>query len=163
MKEIERKFVARSIPEELTTGNDHLITQYYLSFDPETRIRSVNDDVFYLTKKSSTPDSMIREEDEKQISSADFNRIRRELTPEQKRCVISKYRSRLMIPGCKEAVADKFIDPDMSFYLVEVEFDSVKDATDFTVPSWVEREVTNDHRYRSAEIAQARCIIDLPN
>ena len=67
--EIERKLLIKEIPD-LTNTVYTEITQGYLSFDPEIRIRK-DSDKYYITQKSNG--DIAREEIEKEIDTITYN------------------------------------------------------------------------------------------
>ncbi len=63
--EIERKFLieAKNIPYDLKTLDTYEITQSYISFSPEIRLRNVDNTMFFLTIKASVDfRGMVRDE-----------------------------------------------------------------------------------------------------
>ena len=63
MKEIEKKYLVNKLPN-LSTCKKSNIIQGYISYNPETRIRKI-DNSFFITYKSN--EFLIRDEDEKEI------------------------------------------------------------------------------------------------
>lgn len=52
-KEIERKFLVKTLPANLEAYPKKEIEQFYLSLIPEIRVRRSGDNYFYETKRSS--------------------------------------------------------------------------------------------------------------
>lgn len=154
--EIERKFYADYIPELLRGQYPCILTQYYLSTDPDLRVRSVDDKEFYLTYKSETDDPAVRNEFEVSISKSEFDKLKARclLDDSGKELMVSKIRNKLYLQGYDKATFDIFRRPKLSGYWIEIEFDSVEEAKNFVPPDWFRAEVTDDKFYRSSNLAK---------
>jgi len=167
MKEIERKYLLKSIPSEYVINRTLLIGQYYFgSKDFDTRVRyelplsNIEDraaegpPVYTLTIKSKDKtDSRIEhtifvtEEKGKELINSPL------ITS-----FVFKVRQFYNIPTIKgEVVIDHFSNEFKNKIdtLMEVEFETEEDSNSFNSEdhSWLGKEVTNDPFYRNINLA----------
>jgi adenylate cyclase len=145
--EIERKFLVKKIPDNLDTYEKIDMTQGYLNTDPVVRVRKENDD-YVLTYKGSGL-----------LSHSEYNLPLNKEAFEHllKKCdgiIISKSRYKIPIENNLTAELDIFKGDLDSLKLVEVEFDSVEEANNFTPPEWFGEDVTTDGRYHNSYISK---------
>ena len=145
--EIERKFLVKKIPDNLDTYEKIDMTQGYLNTDPVVRVRKENDD-YILTYKGSGL-----------LSHSEYNLPLNKEAFEHllKKCdgiIISKSRYKIPIENNLTAELDIFKGDLDSLKLVEVEFDSVEEANNFTPPEWFGEDVTTDGRYHNSYISK---------
>ena len=145
--EIERKFLVKKIPDNLDTYERIDMTQGYLNTDPVVRVRKENDD-YVLTYKGSGL-----------LSHSEYNLPLNKEAFEHllKKCdgiIISKSRYKIPIENNLTAELDIFKGDLDSLKLVEVEFDSVEEADNFTPPEWLGEDVTTDGRYHNSYISK---------
>jgi len=140
--EIERKFLVDKLPEMNINKYDN-IKQYYLSLDPEIRIRNKNDKTYLMTVKSSG--GMIRKETEFEITESIF----KELIEVSISCVS---KTRHYIGRLEFDIYFNIKD----LMTVEIEFDSEKEANEFIPLDWFGKEVTYDKRYKNKNLAIKR-------
>lgn len=143
--EIERKFLIKEIPDLTNTVYTEII-QGYLSFDPEIRIRK-DSDKYYITQKSNG--DIAREEIEKEIDTITYN-ILSNLTKEN---IINKTRYFIAVNN-QIAELNLYHGELEGLAIVEVEFDSLDDASNFEIPIWFGEEVTYDESYKNKNIAK---------
>ncbi len=139
--EIERKFLVKELP--LLENYEYVnIIQGYISTDPVIRIRQTENS-FYLTVKSKG--HMIREEFELPITSAQYTTLSAKLDGR----LIKK--SRYFIPLSQQLTAELDIYNESLYGLitVEVEFQSMKEASSFVPPYWFGEDITHDRRYKN--------------
>ena len=144
--EIERKFLVNDIPFELDGLSCHEIRQAYLSFDPEIRIRQL-DDMCFLTKKG---DGALAREEKELVISPDIYGILLNLKISN---VIEKTRYIIPIDGGVSAELDVFSGLLKGLSLVEVEFQSISEASSFCPPLWFGRELTKDAEYKNKNLS----------
>ena len=145
--EIERKFLVKEIPDKLDTFERIDMTQGYLNTNPVVRIRKENDD-YVLTYKGSG--LLSRSEYNLPLNEESFNHL-------IKKCdgiIISKSRYKIPLKNNLIAELDIFKGDLDSLKLVEVEFDSVKEADNFIPPEWFGADVTTDGRYHNSYISK---------
>lgn len=143
--EIERKFLVKNIPD-LTNTIYTEITQGYLSFNPEIRIRQ-DGNKYYITKKSNGDIS--REEIEIEIEEKVYN-ILFNLIEEN---IINKTRYFVYANG-KIAELNIYHGDLEGLSIVEVEFKSLEEASNFEAPLWFGKEVTYIDKYKNKNIAK---------
>ena len=150
MTEIERKYLIKEMPKDLSDYAYHTLVQGYLNTSPVVRVRKENDS-YYLTYKGSG--LLTREEynlplDEESflhlIGKADGN-------------VISK--RRYQIPySCNGnsflIELDVFEKPFAPLVLAEVEFLSEEQSENFIPPEWFDKEVTYDPNYHNSNMSK---------
>lgn len=142
--EIERKFLIKTIPEDLESYPSRKIEQAYLCRRPVVRVRST-DGSFMLTCKG--PGKMAREEINLPLSGEAYASLR----AKAEGTVIKK--RRYLIPFGKYTIElDHFESPNAGLYLAEVEFESEEEARAFVPPSWFGEDVTQDDRYHNARM-----------
>lgn len=147
-KEIERKFLLAEFPRDLNPESQQELMQGYLQLDDhkDLRIRK-SPKGFTLTAKVGV--GLVREENEHGISEAMFNT----LWPFTENKRISKVRHRVLLNNqpCDIDVYRGSLD---GLIVMETEFDSESDAERFSFPDFCVKEITGDHSYRNAELAQ---------
>lgn len=153
--EIERKFLIRSLPEDVLNGCEYAdIEQSYLDFgegdEPERRIRKLtkNDSVEYLYTEKGTGE-LCREEDEYEISEYSYNRL--------KELVISstiEKRRYYILSADLTVEVDVYGGSLKGLNVAEVEFSSVEESEDFTPLEWFGEEITYDKTYRNKNLAK---------
>lgn len=150
--EIERKWLIRveDIPTEIMkTRGDH-ITQTYLNFSPEIRVRNINDTKFIITVKADmSTDGLVRSEKEYYISKEEYEN----LLHKQEGNTIYKTRYQYSV-GDYIYEIDIFEGNLDDLAYLEVEFQSEEEAAVFKEPDWVIREVTDDIRYKNGYLAR---------
>lgn len=158
--EIERKFLLKALPDELSNYPCHHIEQAYLSVDPVIRIRKENDD-HYLTYKGHG--MLAREEFNLPLSEESY----RHLLTKVDGNIISKKRYLIPLdhPGFKEGYPappagyaltielDVFDPPFAPLILAEVEFGSKEAAEAFVPPDWFWEDVTFRKEYHNSYMA----------
>ena len=144
--EIERKFLIKKVPDNISNCKQSRILQGYLSFEPEVRIRKkvCNYEKYFLTVKSSG--GISREEYEIEISKETFEDLKKAI----KGKFLSKRRYEIPIENNKIAEFDVY--DDFSEKTVEVEFDSIEEAKSFIVPDWFGREISGDEKYKNKSL-----------
>lgn len=146
--EIEKKFIPKEIPKDLTQFEHHKIEQAYLNTAPVVRIRK-QDDEYYLTYKGGG--MMAREEYNLPLNAESYQHLRKKADGN----IITK--TRYLIPindGNLTAELDIFEDKFSGMLLVEVEFDSVEQADAFQKPDWFGEEVTHDKMYHNSYLSK---------
>lgn len=164
--EIEKKFLVKVMPENLSVYPKVEIEQGYLSSrNPVLRVRKSNDD-YFLTYKSrhgisedNDSDSLISNEVELPISAeayyhllekADYNIIRK---------------TRYLIPLEDNLIAelDVFHGILESLIFIEVEFPDEDSAKNFIPPSWFGGDVSLNDSYKNNYLIRIDNISELIN
>lgn len=148
-QEIERKYLVRQIPEDLSVYEVQEITQAYLCIKPVIRVRSIgrSGEVSYvLTVKGGG--MVVREEHELPLEKEQYEFL---LQKKEGR-VISKKRYRIPLKDGHIAELDAFEGELAGLYTVEVEFESVEEMDSFTPPEWFGQDVSQDLRFKNSHL-----------
>jgi len=144
--EIERKFLIKTLPENLESFPHFELEQGYLETAPVVRIRRKDDD-YILTYKSQG--LMKRQEVELPLTKNSFERL-------LKKCdglIISK--TRYTIPDNRYTIElDVFHGALNGFVMAEVEFSSEEEAELYTAPSWFGKEVTAISEFHNSRLSR---------
>ena len=145
--EIERKYLIKTLPEDLESYPYHDIEQGYLCTDPVVRIRR-QDDEYILTYKSKG--LMVREEYNLALTREAYLHLRRKIDGH----LISK--RRYLIPyGPHTIELDRFFSPREGLLLAEVEFQSEEDALTLRAPDWFAEDVTASSMYHNSTLSHS--------
>ena len=146
--EIERKYLVKEVPSDLSDYKKCKISQGYLCTAPVVRIRR-SDDEYYMTYKGkgllereeyNLP--LTKEAYEHLLSKADGN-------------IITK--KRYLIPYGKFTIElDIFSGRFESLVIAEVEFDSVEEANHFSAPDWFDKDVTENREYSNSYLSEMK-------
>ncbi len=148
--EIERKFLLKTLPDNLEDYPCRHIEQGYLSTDPVIRIRR-QDEAYYLTYKSHG--LMVREEYNLPLTKDAYEH----LLPKIDGILIVKKRYLIpLAPAYPDLTAelDIFDGELSSLILAEVEFPSEEDANKFIPPEWFDEDVTYSMDYHNSVLSQ---------
>lgn len=160
--EIERKFLIKALPENLSSYQRHVIEQAYLCTDPVIRIRRQDHD-YYLTYKGKG--LLSREEHNLPLSEAAYKHLREKADGN----IISK--TRYLIPIENPAFSgnfasaelpsltielDVFDPPFAPLVIAEVEFPDEQTAHAFLPPDFLIEDVTNDPAYHNSTLSQKK-------
>ena len=144
--EIERKYLIRTLPENLDAYPYHEIEQGYLCTEPVVRIRRQDED-YYLTYKSKG--LMILEEYNLPLNAEAYAHLKTKIDGR----LISK--RRYLIPFAPYTIElDIFSSPEEGLMLAEVEFPSREAALAFQAPDWFGEDVTGSSRYHNSTLSK---------
>lgn len=140
--EIERKFLTKHIPFDITVYPFKQISQVYISFSPTIRIRQ-SDDAYILTVKGKG--HLAREEFELTLTKEEYDRLflKTEGTP------VVKKRYLVPVEGGLTAEVDIYEGELEGLMTTEVEFSSLEDAENFIAPAWFGRDVSEERAYKN--------------
>ena len=144
--EIERKFLIRSLPDELERYPKHRIQQAYISTDPVLRLR-LWDEERILTYKG--PGLLSREEHEFPLTRESYEHLLTKTEGNR----ITKTRYCIPLDGYTVEL-DVFEAPFAPLVLAEVEFPDEGTANAFQPPEWFGDEVTFDPAYTNAAMSR---------
>ena len=146
--EIERKFLVRTLPDDLTTYPNNEISQGYLvSLDNGLQVRlRKSGERYTLTFKRGSGN--VREEREVELTATQFDALWP--ATEGKRLVKTRYEIPL---GERTVEIDVYHRRHEGLVVVEVEFDNEEAATNFQPPDWLGDDVTGDPRYSNQLLA----------
>ena len=145
--EIERKFLIKNLPDNLSSYPYHQIEQGYLCTAPVVRIRRQDED-YYLTYKSKG--LMVREEYNLPLTIESYAH----LLPKIDGILISKKRYLIPIESDLTIELDIFEGKLSPLILAEVEFDTEEQAKAFTPPEWFGEDVTYSMDYHNSVLSQ---------
>ncbi len=145
--EIERKFLIKHLPDNLSSYPFHQIEQGYLCTAPVVRIRR-QDEEYYLTYKSKG--LMVREEYNLPLTKESYAH----LLPKIDGILISKKRYLIPIESGLTIELDIFEGKLAPLILAEVEFDTEEQAKAFTPPEWFREDVTYSMDYHNSVLSQ---------
>jgi len=146
--EIERKFLVRTLPDDLTTYPNNEISQGYLvSLDNGLQVRlRKSGERYTLTFKRGSGN--VREEREVELTATQFDALWP--ATEGKRLVKTRYEIPL---GQRTVEIDVYHRRHEGLVVAEVEFDNEEAATNFQPPDWLGDDVTGDPRYSNQLLA----------
>ena len=147
-REIERKFLVRKLPADLTSYPNNEISQGYLvSLDDGTQVRlRKSGGRYFLTFKRGTGN--VREEREVELDAGQFDALWPATSG--KRLLKTRYEIPL---GDRVVEIDVYHDRHEGLVVAEVEFDDEKSANNFRPPDWLGDDVTGDPRYSNQLLA----------
>lgn len=144
--EIERKFLVKSLPENLEEYPCRQIEQAYLCTGPVVRIRHL-DDEYILTYKSGG--MMARQEVELPLTKKAYHHLKEKADG----TIISKKRYVIPLDEILKIELDIFQDMLTGFVMAEVEFPTVEAANDFVPPEWFGKDVTFVSDFHNSHIS----------
>lgn len=144
--EIERKYLIRRLPENLSQYQCKKIAQGYICTNPVVRIRK-SDDEYYLTYKGKG--LMAREEYNLPLTQEGYEHM----LPKIDGRLIEKSRYLIPLDGELTAELDIFEGDLAPLIIVEVEFDSLDAANSFIPPEWFGEDVTESRKYHNSNLA----------
>lgn len=143
--EIEKKYLLRKVPEDLSSYRHSEIEQAYLNAEPVLRIRR-KDHKYILTYKSKG--MMVRMEEEFPLNEQAYLHLRDKADGR----IITK--TRYFIPYDKYTIElDVFHGVMEPLIMAEVEFSTEEEADGFVPPDWFGEEVTFDKKYHNVNMA----------
>lgn len=147
-KEIELRFLVKSLPDNLDQYPHQEISQGYLAISEdgaEVRLRKKGDKHFQTIKSGG---GKTRTETEIEITEEQFNLLWK--TTEGKRLEKVRYK----IPcGDRTIELDVYQGSLDGFVSAEVEFDTPEASDQFVPPEWFGGDVTEDQRYKNQSLA----------
>lgn len=160
--EIERKYLLKELPANLSKYPYHIIEQGYLNTSPVVRVRK-QDDKYYLTYKGGG--MMAREEYNLPLNEESYLHLKEKIDGN----LISK--KRYLIPiehpeftkesgftydGSLMIELDVFHEPFAPLIMAEVEFTSIEMANAFIPPAWFGEDVTMDPQYHNSNMSRRK-------
>ena len=145
--EIERKWLIKTVPENLSSCLHHIIEQGYLSVAPVVRIRRQDDD-YILTYKGDG--LMAREEYNLPLTKEAYEHLKTKIDGR----LIAKTRYLIPLPDGLMIELDHFKSPLEGLYLAEIEFPTVEAAKNYEAPDWFGEDVTYDPRYHNSVMSR---------
>jgi len=147
--EIERKFLIKKLPKDLSSYPYHEIEQGYLCTSPVVRIRR-QDNEYILTYKANG--MMIRDEYNLPLTETSYLHLREKIDGN----LISKRRYIIPIENGLKIELDLFHPPFQDLILAEVEFPTEEAANTFIPPSWFMQDVTFMPEYHNSYLSRQK-------
>ena len=141
--EIERKYLVRTLPEDLASRRCLHIEQAYICTSPVIRIRREND-TWYLTCKGQG--MLSREECNLPMT----RETSEHLLTKVEGTVLTKDRYLIPLSDGLCAELDCFHGVWEGLQIIEVEFPDLEQAERFVPPAWFGEDVTFDPRYHNS-------------
>lgn len=145
--EIERKFLVKQIPDNLSEYKCRIIEQAYLCTEPVVRVRKDNEE-YYLTYKGRG--LMAREEYNLPLTKQSYEHLLKKADGN----IITKKRYEIPDGTGKTIELDIFEGVFKGTVVAEVEFESIDEANSYNVPNWFEKDVTNDTAYHNSNMSK---------
>ena len=145
--EIERKYIPKTLPENLAQYKHHKIEQAYLNTAPVVRIRK-QDNEYFLTYKGGG--MMAREEYNLPLGAEGYAHLKEKIDGK----LISKRRYLIPMENGLTIELDVFYEPCKGLLLAEVEFPDEASANSFCPPAWFGEDVTFDGRYHNSYLSR---------
>ena len=145
--EIERKFLVKTIPDNLSEYKCGIIEQAYLCTEPVVRVRKDNDE-YYLTYKGRG--LMAREEYNLPLTNESYQHLLAKADGN----IITKKRYEIPDGTGKTIELDIFEGVFSGTVVAEVEFETIEEANSYTAPSWFGKDVTNDTAYHNSNMSK---------
>ncbi len=151
--EIERKFLVKTLPENLNSYPHKQLSQGYISdINPSIRIRQLDNKYILTIKSVSNVDKekqhLINNEIEFDITKDKFDN----LSTKVENTFIEKTRYYIDL-GKYTAELDVFKNALSPLITVEVEFETEENALSFQPPEWFGEDVTADIRYKNFHLS----------
>lgn len=145
--EIERKFLIKKLPDNLTSYKARKIEQAYLCTDPVVRVRRDNDD-YYLTYKSKG--MIVREEYNLPLTKEAYGHLLAKADGN----IITKTRYEIPEKDNLTIELDVFEGKFDGLLLAEVEFASEEEALGYIPPEWFREDVSNSTKYHNSTLSR---------
>ncbi len=145
--EIERKFLIKKLPDNLTSYKARKIEQAYLCTDPVVRVRRDNDD-YYLTYKSKG--IIVREEYNLPLTKEAYGHLLAKTDGN----IITKTRYEIPEKDNLTIELDVFEGKFDGLLLAEVEFASEEEALGYIPPEWFGEDVSNSTKYHNSTLSR---------
>ena len=143
--EIERKFLTKNIPFDITVFPKNEISQCYIALDPTIRLRKSNKKYFLTVKGKG---SIAHEEFEMEISEKQYLNLLKKSDTEN----LIKTRYFIPIDGGLTAETDIYHGFLEGLITTEVEFESLDKAESFNPPEWFGKDISFDLRYKNSSL-----------
>lgn len=145
--EIERKYLIKKLPDNLTSYKARKIEQAYLCTDPVVRVRRDNDD-YYLTYKSRG--MIVREEYNLPLTKEAYGHLLAKADGN----IITKTRYEIPEKDNLTIELDVFEGKFDGLLLAEVEFTSEEEALGYIPPEWFGEDVSNSTKYHNSTLSR---------
>ena len=151
--EIERKFLIKNIPFDLTGFRARKIEQAYLCTNPVVRIRK-SDSEYYLTYKGKG--KIAREEYNLPLTEEAYEHLLKKADGN----ILTKTRYEIPTEDSLIIELDVFSGKFEGLVLAEVEFESLEQANAYIPPEWFGRDVSITGEYQNNKLSRMTEIPD---
>lgn len=145
--EIERKYLVKQMPSNLSEYENKKIAQGYLCTEPVVRVRRSNDK-YYMTYKGEG--LMAREEYNLPLTKDAYEHLVKKIDGR----LIQKTRYLIPLDNGLTAELDVFEGDLAPLTIVEVEFESIEAANSFSAPDWFGEDVTESGKYHNSYLSR---------
>ena len=145
--EIERKYLVKKVPSDLSVCKKHEISQGYLCTDPVVRIRRSGEE-YYMTYKGKG--LLAREEYNLPLTKEAYEHLSKKIDG----ILIQKTRYEIPLENGLIAELDLFEGELFPLQYVEVEFPSFEASRQFAPPEWFGQEVTSHPEYQNSSLSR---------
>ncbi len=153
--EIERKFLLKEMPGDLSKYEKKVIEQGYLCKKPTVRIRKSNEEYIltYKSKQGISDDAnrtaKVLNEIEVPLGKEGYEHLKKKVDHN----IIVKIRYIVPLENGLKAELDIFEGKLSGLKVVEVEFPDEETANAFVPPAWFGKDVSLDSRYTNGSLA----------
>lgn len=155
-KEIEKKWLisADNIQYDLKKAEVFEIEQTYICFEPEMRVRKIDNGEQYsfAIKRNMSSDGMIRDEYETNINREEYENL--VAKKEENTITIHKTRYQFLDDSGELVAIDIFHDELEGLAYMEIEFATEEEAEAYETPDWVIKDVTDDRYYKNGYLVR---------
>ena len=144
--EIERKFLTKTIPFDITKYPFLQLTQAYVSTSPTIRIRRSNED-YILTVKGKG--QLAREEFELPLTQAEYEALLQKCEG----VPVAKKRYLVPLEQGLTAEVDLYEGALAGLMTTEVEFPSIDAAESFCPPAWFGEDISRNPAYKNTSLS----------
>lgn len=153
MNEIEKKFLIKNLPENLEQYEKVRIEQGYLNTlaTPTLRIRKYNQEYilcYKFRKNTKSQSASVCKEVELPLTGEAYNHLKTKIDGR----MIEKDRYFIPLENGLVAEIDIFDGFLKGLKVVEVEFESEEEASNFQAPDWFGKDVSLDSCYKNASL-----------
>lgn len=151
-KEIEKKYLLSSIPENIILESESEIHQTYFAVgEEEVRVRKkINKQKESHTLTVKKGSGLSREEIETEISLSTYNQL---LSSTTKKALVKTRKTTKILHDGLEYLAEIDIYKDIDdLIVVEIEFENEITANKFKKPLWFGEDVTEDKRFKNQNL-----------
>lgn len=151
--EIEKKYLVRELPENLSEYPSYQLEQCYLCTGPTVRVRRRDNDYILTYKNRVKPSGnekrlLVSDEVELPLTKESYEHLREKADGKR----ITKTRYHIPYAGFWIEL-DIFHGDYEGFYLAEVEFETEEQAGEFVPPDWFGEDVSGDFHYTNSYLA----------
>ncbi len=145
--EIEKKFLVKALPSNLSEFPHFVIEQAYICTNPVLRIRKKEDSYIFTYKGEGL---LAREEHEFPLTKEAYSHLRRKADGN----IITKTRYLIPEQNGLTIELDIFSGCFTGLTMAEIEFPDIESAQAYSMPDWFLSEVTEDIHFQNASLSE---------